>query len=339
MRSDVYEWHSRLAVGWRAGRLLIAGDAAHLMPPALGQGMCSGMRTRRTWPGSWPQWCRVSAIRHCSTPTRANVPPHVRQMILESTWQSELIAAVGKGQVQTTIDEARVVNRAHEPIGPGFSAPGLPLGGSLGHSLGSPPETGWMISWATGSRSSGRSGHRSRPGVHAARVDGSRCGGDHGRWSRGACLAGPAGGGRGDPSPRPVHLCGCCRRRATCRCHLDIEVNCCDDSDLVSVYTEGLTWGEGPRWHDGALWASDPQGGVIWTDDGGAWRSTALKSHERTLVPARWKTRRCDHARKAGRTWDGADFGSYADLSPLVAGPLGDMVGDAAGGLYVDDVG
>lgn len=107
----------------------------------------------------------------------------------------------------------------------------------------------------------------------------------------------------------------------------------------MTAYRAGMVWGESPRWHGGALWLSDTQGSKLWTDVSGAWVPSELDSPSNGLwfLPDGRLVGAISAERRIG-LWDGGRFQTYAEL-PNAVGPLGDMVGDASGNLYVDDVG
>ena len=100
-RAAVYTFHGLIAQQWRSGRVLLAGDAAHQMPPFLGQGMCSGMRDAANL--AW----KLDAVVHGAHPAlldtyQAERDPHVRS-IIES--------AVGFGRLICTTDSAVAAGR------------------------------------------------------------------------------------------------------------------------------------------------------------------------------------------------------------------------------------
>lgn len=81
IRKTVYHFHARIADKWGRGRIWLAGDAAHLMPPFAGQGMNGGIRDAANL-----AWKLVAVIRgECGPRLLDTYEPerrsHVGQMI------------------------------------------------------------------------------------------------------------------------------------------------------------------------------------------------------------------------------------------------------------------
>jgi 3-(3-hydroxy-phenyl)propionate hydroxylase len=80
-RAVMYFFHSVIATPWRVNRVLLAGDAAHLTPPFLGQGLCAGIRD-----SSNLAWKLASVIKGTAPSALLDTyeeerSPHVRKFI------------------------------------------------------------------------------------------------------------------------------------------------------------------------------------------------------------------------------------------------------------------
>jgi 3-(3-hydroxy-phenyl)propionate hydroxylase len=141
-RAAVYTFHGLIAQQWRAGRIFLAGDAAHQMPPFLGQGMCSGMRdaANLTW--------KLAEQQHRHAPDalldtyQLEREPHVRAIV-------EL--AVGFGRIICTTDpeiaaarDTQMLSTQHEETDAPQGTPALTGGIAVGPGGGALSAQPWI---------------------------------------------------------------------------------------------------------------------------------------------------------------------------------------------------
>ncbi|UUU20332.1 bifunctional 3-(3-hydroxy-phenyl)propionate/3-hydroxycinnamic acid hydroxylase [Streptomyces sp. DSM 40750] len=101
IRVATYTFRSLVAEHWRRGRILLAGDAAHQMPPFLGQGMCSGIRDAQNIAFKLDAVLRGADDALLDT-YQSEREPHVRAIIAKG---------IELGRVQTVRDPTAAAER------------------------------------------------------------------------------------------------------------------------------------------------------------------------------------------------------------------------------------
>jgi 2-polyprenyl-6-methoxyphenol hydroxylase-like FAD-dependent oxidoreductase len=129
VRSSVYRFFGRWADDWRDGRILLAGDAAHQMPPFLGQGFNSGMRDAVALAWRLALICKGLAADRILDSYTTERMPHVRTIIEQAVGIGGMICIVDEKAAQARDAQLRAA-RDNPPDAP-FLAP-WELGPGLG---------------------------------------------------------------------------------------------------------------------------------------------------------------------------------------------------------------
>jgi 3-(3-hydroxy-phenyl)propionate hydroxylase len=125
-RADVYQFNALIAEQWRNGRLFVAGDAAHQMPPKAGQGLCTGLRdaANLAWKLAFELQGKASA--QLLDTYQSERLPHARIWIEISNGIARTIEAISEGRQPEISGEQSPESRP--PIGPGLHRAPPPAG-------------------------------------------------------------------------------------------------------------------------------------------------------------------------------------------------------------------
>ncbi|WP_207080872.1 bifunctional 3-(3-hydroxy-phenyl)propionate/3-hydroxycinnamic acid hydroxylase [Novosphingobium sp. KA1] len=100
MRQIVYHYHTRLAEKWRVGRVFIAGDAAHTMPPYMGQGGCAAIRDGRNLGWKLVEVLAGRSAEDLLDTYEVERKPHVTTILMGSDMLSRIVNIVDPAEAE-----------------------------------------------------------------------------------------------------------------------------------------------------------------------------------------------------------------------------------------------
>jgi 3-(3-hydroxy-phenyl)propionate hydroxylase len=106
LRTASYVFRAQVADRWRRGRVLLAGDAAHLTPPFIGQGLGSGLRDAANLSWKLARVLRGEAGDELLDSYQAEREPHARALIRLALVAGALISPPVPGPVGAVVSAA-----------------------------------------------------------------------------------------------------------------------------------------------------------------------------------------------------------------------------------------
>lgn len=143
-RRAVYRFHAVLARQWRKGRVLLAGDAAHQMPPFMGQGLCSGTRDAANLGWKLAAVLKRQAGEALLDSYQAERAPHVRAITEMAVFMGKVVCTQNEEEAAAR-DREMTAKAEAERFGSMVDIAGLTQGFVPGHaSAGSVFPEPWL---------------------------------------------------------------------------------------------------------------------------------------------------------------------------------------------------
>lgn len=135
-RAAVYRFHGLVAQAWRRDSIFLAGDAAHQMPPFMGQGLCSGLRDAANL--AWKLGAVIDdpGASDLLATYQVEREPHVRVVIERAIAMGRIVCTLDPSVAKDRDDEMLTRRQVTQPVAlppldDGVLMPGTPGAGEI----------------------------------------------------------------------------------------------------------------------------------------------------------------------------------------------------------------